>query len=149
MPQFELTSYLSQAFWMLLSFGCLFFMVSSVIFPALDDIFAKRRRRIDGTLAKAARLNEQAEKLMRDYDAFMAEATQEKNKRVRAAYADITHAGAAAEAENDRRLRELIQATERQIESSQNRLDAESDKIAAAVAERLADRFFHAKGGQA
>ncbi len=148
MPQFEITSYLSQAFWMLISFGCLFFMVSLVIFPALNDIFAKRRRRIDDTLAKAARLNEQAEKLMHDYDAFMADATRIKNEQVRAAYADITRAGTAAEAEHDRQLRGLIQEAETKIEASKNRLEAESDKIAAVVANRLADKFFHAKGNQ-
>lgn len=147
MPQFELTFYLSQAFWMLISFGGLFFVVSAVIFPALNEAFSKRRMRIDGTLEKAARLNERAEKLMHEYDIFMADATRVKNETVRQAYAKITRENAEVEAQNDQKLRALIQQTETQIEVTKNHLDKRSDEIAAEIATKLAYKFFHPKEG--
>ena len=103
--------------------------------------------RIDGTLEKAAGLNERAEKLMHEYDVFMADATREKNETVRRAYAKITRENAEVEAQNDQKLRALIQQTETQIEATKQHLDKRSDEIAGEIATRLAHKFFHPKEG--
>lgn len=57
MPQFELVSYLSQAFWMLVSFGFLYLLVDYVLFPMIEDVMDERKRVIAENLAAAEKAN--------------------------------------------------------------------------------------------
>ena len=67
MPQLELSSYLSQAFWLLLSFCTLWFLLSVFIVPKLAEVIEQRKRKIDEYLQKAENLNAQAQISLEKY----------------------------------------------------------------------------------
>ena len=71
MPQFDLSNYTSQIFWMLISFGVLFMWMTFFIFPLFRTIFASRNLIIQKHLTQAEKINKKAEKL--------AQTLQEKN----------------------------------------------------------------------
>ena len=64
MPQFDLSFYTSQIFWMLISFGLLFMWISFIIFPMFDDIFEARKTVIQKHLRQAEKINKEAETLI-------------------------------------------------------------------------------------
>lgn len=60
MPQFDISSFTSQLFWLGLVFSVLYFIVSKVIVPKAEQILSSRDKWIDDNLELAKKYNEQA-----------------------------------------------------------------------------------------
>jgi len=88
MPQFELVFYLSQAFWMLISFGFLYLLVDYVLFPMIYDVMDERKRLISENLAAAEKANKDAERVMKAYQDYLLTAEQEASALIQKAYQD-------------------------------------------------------------
>lgn len=141
MPQFDLAPYLSQAFWMLISFGFMYLLVSYLIMPMLEDVFAQRDVLIRDNLEAAERINKQAELLIKEYDEFMLSADQKKAAMLKDAYEDINRTSGKIESEHDKGVRKKIEATEQNLEKMRSQLYAQSDEIASVVAKKLAEKL--------
>ena len=57
MPQFDITTYGSQIFWLALSFGTLFLTLNIVIIPRFKETLLKRQGLVDSDKAKAMELH--------------------------------------------------------------------------------------------
>lgn len=82
MPQFETATYLSQIFWMLLTFCCLWMIMSWFIIPRIEDIMEQRRRKIDGYIQKAEKINQQALQSLDKYEKALKKAKKKANTRI-------------------------------------------------------------------
>jgi F-type H+-transporting ATPase subunit b len=60
LPQLEVDHYSSQIFWLLLSFGLLYILISKSALPVIHEVVEKRRHRIERDLEQAERLALQA-----------------------------------------------------------------------------------------
>lgn len=147
MPQFDVSFYLSQIFWMLISFGFLYLMMSHLICPMIDEVLSERARLIQDDLDAAERINHQAEKLIQRHQAFMASAEQEKAVRIQEAYTRIQKEATAAENKNERALQRKVRSVETRIESADATLRQQSEAISNQIADELSSHFF--KGGKA
>ena len=141
MPQFDVAPYLSQAFWMLISFGFMYLLVSYLIMPMLEDVFEKRDTLIKTDLEAAERLNKQAETLIKEYDEFMLSADQQKAAMLKTAYEDLNKTSVKIEGEHDKKIRQKIKTTEKELQRLRERLHAQSDQIAEVVAQKLVDKL--------
>ena len=141
MPQFDLAPYLSQAFWMLISFGIMYLLVSYLIMPMLDDVFEERDRLIQTNLEAAERINKQAELLIKEYDEFMLSADQRKAAMLKAVYEDMNRTTSKIEGEHDKLVRKQIRKTEDDLERLRTQLHAQSENIATLVADKLAKKL--------
>lgn len=150
MPQFELTPFLSQAFWMLISFGFMYLIVSYLIFPMLEDVFAERETLIKTDLEIAERVNAQADELVKNYNAYIFDAQQQKAAMIKRAYEDMHRESAELEKLHDREVRVKIKETENNLQEINRQLHAQSDGIAIEIAQDLARKFFgsSSKGAQ-
>ncbi len=142
MPQFDVSFYLSQAFWMLISFGFLYLMMSHLICPMIDEVLAERARLIQSDLDAAERINRQAEKLIQRHQAFVAAAEQEKAVRIQNAYTRIQKEASVAEDKNERALRRKVRSVEAKITAADTALRQQSELISSQIADELSDHFF-------
>ncbi|MGN1063025.1 MAG: hypothetical protein ACI4QM_01725 [Alphaproteobacteria bacterium] len=142
MPQFDLTPYLSQAFWMLISFGFMYLLVSFLIFPMIEDVLSERDSLIKTNLEAAERINKSAEKLIKDYDEFMLSAEQQKASMLKDAYEQMHRTSSEIENAQDKKARAKIHQMERQLQALRDKLSEQSDDIAEQVADRLAQKFY-------
>jgi len=71
MPQFNTVFWVSQIFWLLVSFGGLYLGVSVIVFPLFNKIFTKRAQQIDVPLEKA-------EKILQEVQELQQQATHKK-----------------------------------------------------------------------
>ena len=141
MPQFDITPYLSQAFWMLISFGFMYLLVSYLIMPMLEDVFNRRDILIKNDLEAAERINKQAEALIKEYDEFMLSADQQKATLLKNAYEDLNKTSVKVEREHDKKVRGKIKKTEQELVHVREKLYAEADEIAEVVAQKLAKKL--------
>jgi F-type H+-transporting ATPase subunit b len=136
LPQMDFSTFPSQLFWLAVSFGLLFIVLSRVAVPRIAGVITERRNRIEGDLGAAERLRQDAANALQSYEAALA------NARARAhALADEnrkrTLAGIdQAKAKADTAAQAAITEAERRIAADRSKAAA---AIRAAAAEAAAD----------
>ena len=97
MPQLQqLDTFLSQAVWLVIAFLVLFFVLRSMALPKIQATLEARREKIEGDLDRAQTLRQEAEQVLAEYEAAMAEGRDKAQSVVRGAAED---AKARAEAD--------------------------------------------------
>lgn len=74
LPQMDASTFPSQIFWLAISFGFLYFVVSALVLPGLSGAITVRRNTITGDLDKAAALKARSESAEKSYVAAVADA---------------------------------------------------------------------------
>ncbi len=110
MPQLDATTYASQIFWLIVTFGVLFWLLSRKALPRVAEILEARQDRIAADLDRAAELRAEAEAAERKHAEVVAEAqaraqTQMKEVADRLA-ADTARRIAALDAELAAKLKD-------------------------------------------
>lgn len=102
LPQFVFGYWPGMIFWLLLSFGVLYFVLSRSLLPRIGTVIEDRRDKIEDDLDEANRLNRQAADAERAYNRALADARAQAQAiaaEVRAEVdAEIKRESAAAEA---------------------------------------------------
>jgi len=68
MPQFDIATYYSQIFWLIVTFGLLYIFVYKFIVPKAEEIFNNRQANIQDNITQADTLTIEAEKLNKYYN---------------------------------------------------------------------------------
>src|SRR5262245_41174027 len=119
LPQLDVETYPGQLFWLVITFGLLFILLSRVTLPRIAASIAARKNRIEGDLGAAERSKKDASDALAAYEAALAQA---RNKAL--AVAD----------ENRKRIVGEIDALKHRAEAKA--LDAMSKAEARIAAER-------------
>ena len=80
MPQFEPSSFASQIFWLVVSFGLLYLLMSKIALPRIADILEVRQDRIAADLDRAEALRREAEEARAAYELALSDARSEAQK---------------------------------------------------------------------
>jgi len=70
MPQLDPGVWVPQIFWLIITFGFLYVVISKVVFPRLSESIEQRNDYISDLLDEAKKLSEQTEKLNKEYSEF-------------------------------------------------------------------------------
>jgi F-type H+-transporting ATPase subunit b len=73
-PPFDPTWYASTIFWLLITFGVLYYLMAKIAVPRVAGIIEDRAQRIDGDLAAAAAMQEKARTAGETYEKLLADA---------------------------------------------------------------------------
>ncbi|MCC8407171.1 MAG: ATP F0F1 synthase subunit B' [Rickettsia endosymbiont of Sceptobius lativentris] len=68
MPQFDIATYYSQIFWLIITFGLLYIFVYKFITPKAEEIFNNRQTNIQDNITQADTLTQEVEKLNKYYN---------------------------------------------------------------------------------
>ncbi len=140
-PPFDNHSFVSQIVWLVVVFGLLYWMMSRIALPRVGSILEARRGRIEGDLADAARMQQQATDASAAYDSKLADAKARSQ-----ALAQKTHEELLAETESKRHaledeLNAKLATAEQQIQDMKTRAMSNVEGIArgasAAIIEHL------------
>ncbi|MEM8799442.1 MAG: hypothetical protein AAGF15_05125 [Pseudomonadota bacterium] len=63
MPQFDPSLASSQIFWLILTFGALYFVMARFALPSVREVISHRDQKIDANVEKARELNEEATRI--------------------------------------------------------------------------------------
>ncbi|WP_404326280.1 F0F1 ATP synthase subunit B family protein [Aerophototrophica crusticola] len=100
LPQLNPASYASQVFWLAITFGLLFWLMSKVALPRVAEVLEARQEKITNDLEKATALKTEAEGVMQAYDKALADARASAQKL-------MAETVSATDAETARRNAEL------------------------------------------
>lgn len=74
MPQFNPEFFPSQFFWLAMTFGLLYFLMSRVALPRIGEVIEERRDRIQRDLDAAEKMKRDTEKALAGYEKALADA---------------------------------------------------------------------------
>ena len=149
MPQFDPNTFASQLFWLLVTFGLLFVIVSRVLLPRIAGLLEARQERIDDDLDRAAAVKDEAEAILAAYNKTMADGKAEALGLLRqateemAAEAAKRHEGLAA------KLAEEVSAAEARIQEAKTAAVANIGQVAGEVAQAAVERLIGIEVDQA
>ena len=82
MPQLDWSTFLSQAFWLIVCFCTLWFLLSEFVMPKLANVIEQRKRKIDDYVQKADALSAAAKASLNKYNETLATAKAEAEKKL-------------------------------------------------------------------
>lgn len=113
MPQLDPTWFVSQLFWLCVSFFTMLAVMAKFFIPRIAEILAQRQHKIDSYLVKAHETKEKAEEALKKYQDALAQANLEADEAL----------------ENTRQeLREFIETRQNELQKSLNKKIAEGEK---------------------
>lgn len=74
MPQFDFSTFASQITWLIITFGILYFVLSTMILPKIENTISNRHNRIADDLDTASRMQREAEEAEKSYERVLADA---------------------------------------------------------------------------
>ena len=77
LPQFDPSSFASQIFWAMVSFGVLLFLLNRYVLPIINKTLDERADSIKSEIVEAQDLREQAEKVLAEYQQQLADVHKE------------------------------------------------------------------------
>lgn len=98
MPQFDVSTFPSQLFWLAVMFVVLMILLTKVVMPRIEGVIESRESKISGDLKRASEAKAEAEAAMAAYEEALAEARKEAQEVVRAALAKLAEANQKREA---------------------------------------------------
>jgi F-type H+-transporting ATPase subunit b len=140
-PPFDPTFYASTVFWLLITFGIVYYLMSKVALPRISGILEDRAAKIDGDLAAATAMQDKAKASAEAYEKLLADA-----KANAQTIGQKAKDGAAAEADARRKTVEAdmvakVTAAEASIATARGKAMGNVDGIAADAAAEIVKRI--------
>lgn len=142
MPQLQqIDTFLSQVVWLAIAFVVLFVVLRTVALPKIQATLEARRDRIEGDLDRAQTLRQEAEQVLAEYEAAMAEGRDRAQSAIRDAVEDGKARAAKAHEALAGRLAEDIRNAEARIETARAEAVGNIREVAVDVVQAAAQRL--------
>jgi len=140
-PPFDTSTFGPQLFWLVISFGLLYVLMSKLALPRVGEILEIRRDRIEGDLAEAERLRQKTDKAIKTYESELAEARAKSQ-----AIAEETRTNLKTELDEKRReveadLSKTMASAEARIQKTKADALSNVDEIATETAVALVGKL--------
>lgn len=141
MPQLDSSSFVSQIFWLTITFLTLWFVMSFFIVPRIGEIIDERRNKIDTDIQKAEKVNQKALHILNRYETMLEKANEEINKEVSEKKAQIEASAELKKAEISQYLSQKISDNETLIKKEREQTLKAVNDISAQTAELILQKL--------
>ena len=115
MPQFDVTTFLPQIIWLVISYLVLYFLMAKVALPRIGGILEERQARIDDNLDAAQSLRNESNAEAEAYERSMAEAREQARSTIYDATQEMSADSARRHEELGERLSGELKLAEQRI----------------------------------
>ena len=114
MPQLDISTFLPQIVWLIITFGVLYILMAKLALPRIGSILEQRQNRIEDNLGMAQNLKRESEADAKAYEAAIVEAREQARSSIQLAIKEMSEQSERRQSElNDRLVAELKSAEER------------------------------------
>jgi len=137
LPQFDPVSFPSQLFWLVVTFGFLYWIMSSMVLPRLGGTIEERRDRIADDFDQAAEFKRQAEEAEKGYNQSLADAKAKSQAIAAEKRAEIDADIASMQAEADAKDEATLKAAEEKLATMKSAATAKVREAASDTAKAI------------
>jgi len=135
MPQLEASTFISQLFWLAITFVGLYLVMWKVVIPRVADVLRDRQERLDDDLEKAEALRNEAASVLEAYEKTVADGRARAQAILREAADHNDKEAAIRQAALGEQLAQQTAAAEARIEGAREEALANIRSIAAEAAQ--------------
>ena len=129
MPQFDPTYFISQIFWLLLSFGGLYLGIQFIVFPLFRTIFTIRQNKMKEVLERADKLTQETQNLEEKQRSQKAFFEKKLTDRINEVYQQQIQEFQKVVTATEKRLLTSLQKKIQSVESEEKKVLAHSDNF--------------------
>ena len=115
LPQLDITTWPNQLFWLVVTFGIGYVIVSRLITPRIGGVLELRGKTIQNDLARAKEAEAEAQEMRSAYEASLDKARAKGAEAASKAMSDAKESAEAAEAELNAKLAKKTKASETKL----------------------------------
>lgn len=141
MPQLEISTYLSQFFWLITSFLSLWLVMAWVIIPKIEEVMEQRRRKIDDFVQKAEKINKQALISLEKYEKALKKAKENAQTAIDENKKELEQVIATRHLEIEELLNKKIADTEFMLAKERRETLVAIDEVSVNVAEQILNKL--------
>lgn len=141
MPQLNSATFISQIFWLIVSFSLMWLIVGRFIVPKINDIKERRQHKINECLAAAGSLKQSAEELAARYNAAIEKADQAASQAWEKAQHELEVQSEQLRREMSEHLKERMAANEEELHRKTEEVREQVDHIAEELALKIAEKM--------
>ncbi|MBR5599092.1 MAG: hypothetical protein IKW39_03530 [Alphaproteobacteria bacterium] len=130
MPQFDVSTYLTQIFWLITTFFAFWFVMDKFIVPQIRDCIEDRKRKYDDIILKAEKINRKAMASLKKYEEAIAAAKISATEKIKQNENELKEILAQKEKDVLQRLDEKIKESEEYLNTELEKTKAKVDKLA-------------------
>ena len=137
MPQLNPDVWVPQIFWLILTFGFLYLIISKIVFPRLSESIEQRNDYVSDLLDEAKNLSNQTEKLNKEYEEFIANSKKEAQEIISNGRKKLNNEFEKKKNELDKKLDDLTSKAEKEINEFKSKSINQVQSIANDVTNEL------------
>ena len=149
MPQLDFSTYLSQVFWLVVTFGALYLLVVNKALPSIGGAMEHRRARIADDMDEARRLKEAAEKALAAYEETIAGARGKAHEMVNSEKSRISAELGEKRQRMEEELAAKIAEAEARVRKSKEKALGELDEVIGELAAGIVEKAANVKASGA
>ena len=130
LPQLDFTTWPTQIFWLVVSFGLAYLLMWRIVTPAIGNVLEERHARVNEDMQRAKQAADEAEAMRLEFEARLDDARTEAAAKTRES---LTPAQAEAEKKNaaaSKRLASKVAKAEEEIAKARSEAFREIDSVA-------------------
>ena len=136
-PPFDETTFFSQIFWLVATFGIFYYVMAKFALPRVAGILESREDKIAGDLAECERLNSEIEEAENNYQQKRAEAHDKAHEIIRSNRESMNQEILEKKENAETQLSQKLQEAETRIDEIKNKALTNVDEIATNTAREL------------
>ena len=141
MPQLAIETFSSQIFWMVVTFGFLYLLLSRSVLPRIHGVMESRQSKISHDIDRAEQLRNEAEEARETYERALKESRRKAQELIAESSALMEKSSNARHAELDRKLEGQLAEAEANIATAKAdalaKLAPVSKELAQLIVEKL------------
>jgi len=141
LPQLNPEWYLSQIFWLAVTFIVMHTVFRYKVLPDLSSVIERRREQIEGDLSAAQELKEEAERVQGEYEAMLSLAREKSSALFERVETKIKEKQQSTFDGFYKKAADQIETTERDIAEAKDKAMSEMNTVAAEVASIAAEKI--------
>ena len=147
MPQLDFSTFPNQIFWLIVFCVVLFAIVKLFIIPRMEDIFANRRKIIDGNIAKAEELRIRVSEIEKKIEEELQKAKSQCDEIMNASGLNIKEQMASALEDSKIATSPLINEAESRLKELRDGSESAIEKISEELASDIIKKITNEKQG--
>ena len=145
MPQFDIETFSSQIFWLLICFVLFYYIMSKVILPKINQSLSSRRDKIMHDIDSAQTYKEETEKIIEEYQNTLKDRHDKRNDIIKSALrkAEIDYNNKISEV--NKNINKRFQEAEQRIKKSKTKVLDNINKEVLSLSNKLVSKTLGVK----
>jgi F-type H+-transporting ATPase subunit b len=134
MPQFDVSTYMPQIFWVLVIFFCYWLLMDKFLIPKIAEMVEARKRKYNDFILKAEEINKKAQESLAQYENTLSAARAEANAQIAKNEADLKELITQKETELKKELSAKMAEHEERLAAERKNILKKIDELSAKTA---------------